>query len=446
MSRLAFTFDPARCTGCEACRIACATENRLPVGLEWRRVHTLNPHRHPAVPVRHLSMACNHCEVPACLAACPAAAYTRDEATGAVLLDQTKCLGCRYCAWVCPYGAPQYSEGVGVMSKCTFCTPRLAEGHDPACVACCPTGALGVGPRNQGMQPVYPGVFSDGLGPALRIAEQRRPAPPETTAPPSPAGAATVAAHPVVPRRVTLATEWPLAVLTFVAAVLVAVVTAAVLGRPSVLPWWAVAALGAGAMAVSAAHLGRKERAWRAGRQLRSSFLTLEILGFSGFLALAVAFLGMPSRTPMVGWAAVALGALTLAAVDRLYQVPFHRKLPLHSALTLLAAVFLVGVLVPVPAVVVAAAFVKLVLMAWRQVRRPSSVARAAVEIVRIGVGLLLPTLGVLGAIALPPAAALGAALLGEALDRLGFYADFDPPSPESEMRQAFSCALDSIP
>ncbi|HPS77538.1 MAG TPA: 4Fe-4S binding protein [Thermoanaerobaculaceae bacterium] len=443
MSRLAFTFDPVRCTGCEACRIACATENRLPVGLGWRRVHTLNPNRHPAVPVRHLSMACNHCEVPACLAACPAAAYTRDEATGAVLLDQTRCLGCGYCAWVCPYGAPQLDESNGVMSKCTFCAPRLAEGRGPACVACCPTGALGVGPRAQGMTPVYPGVFSDGLGPALSIAEPRLPVPPETTAPPTPAGAATVAARPVVPRRVTLATEWPLAVLTFMAAVLVAVTTAAVLGGPSVLPWWGVAGLGGGAMAVSAAHLGRKERAWRAGRQLRSSFLTLEILGFSGFLALAVAFLGMSSRAPMVGWAAVVIGALTLVAIDRLYQVPFHRGLPLHSALTLLAAVFLVGVLVPVPPVVVAAASVKLALIAWRQVRRPSTVARAAVEIVRIGVGLLVPMLGVLGVISLPNSVALGTALLGEALDRLGFYADFAPPSPEGEMRLAFSRALD---
>ena len=89
-----FHFDLNRCTGCEACRLACSIENELPGGESWRRIETFNPRRHPAAPRFHLSLACLHCADPPCLDACPARAYHRDGATGAVLLDsQTQIMG-----------------------------------------------------------------------------------------------------------------------------------------------------------------------------------------------------------------------------------------------------------------------------------------------------------------------------------------------------------------
>ena len=97
-----FRFDPNLCTGCAACRLACTIENDLPFGRSWRRIETFNPTRAPSLPLYHLSLACNHCDTPACMHACPALAYRRDEETGAVLLDSSKCIGCKYCAWACP--------------------------------------------------------------------------------------------------------------------------------------------------------------------------------------------------------------------------------------------------------------------------------------------------------------------------------------------------------
>jgi Fe-S-cluster-containing dehydrogenase component len=102
-----FLFDPNRCTGCGACRLACSIENQLEPERSWRRIDTFNRTRHPGVPLYHLSLACNHCAEPACMFACPALAYSRDEKSGAVLLDEGKCIGCRYCAWACPYDAPR---------------------------------------------------------------------------------------------------------------------------------------------------------------------------------------------------------------------------------------------------------------------------------------------------------------------------------------------------
>jgi DMSO reductase iron-sulfur subunit len=442
VSRLAFVFDPTRCTGCEACRIACDTENLLPVSRGWRRVHTLNRNRHPDVPVRHLSMACNHCDAPACLAACPTAAYSRDDSTGAVRLDQARCIGCRYCAWACPYGAPRFDPVEGVMSKCTMCAPRLAAGLEPACVACCPTGALGIGPRDGVAAPAYPGVFRDSLAPALHIVEPHRATPPVATVPPSPAAAAALAEPALVPRRATVATEWPLAVLTLVAAALVALTAATALGRPPLLSWWTVAALGGGAMVLSALHLGRTARAWRAAANWRTSFLSLEVLGFSAFLALAVASLAWPAAPPALGAAAALTGLATLAVIDRLYQVPFHRGVGLHSALTVLTGAFLLGVVVPLPALALPVALVKTALYASRAARRPLGLTGILRVSVRLGVGLAVPLLAAVGAVVLPTGVVLAAALLGEAVDRLEFYAGYDPPSPEGEMRAAFARAL----
>ena len=67
---------------------------------------------------------------------------------GVVLLDSAKCMGCRYCEWACPYGAPRFDDARGVMTKCTLCSDRLVEGLAPSCVSACPMRALDFGPRD----------------------------------------------------------------------------------------------------------------------------------------------------------------------------------------------------------------------------------------------------------------------------------------------------------
>ncbi len=85
-----------------------------------------------------------HCQDPVCVNVCPTTAMSKDE-NGIVSVDADKCIGCRYCEWACPYGAPQFNEAAGVMTKCNMCQDLVAEGGNPACVDACPMRALEFG-------------------------------------------------------------------------------------------------------------------------------------------------------------------------------------------------------------------------------------------------------------------------------------------------------------
>jgi anaerobic dimethyl sulfoxide reductase subunit B len=146
----AFCIDTQTCIGCKTCMVACKDKNDLPEGVRWRRVYEYTGGEwfpgadgtfRQDVFAYYLSVSCNHCERPICVEVCPTTAMAQGE-KGIITVDQTTCVGCRYCEWACPYGAPQYLLKKGVMSKCDFCQDELKEGRPPACVAACPTRAL----------------------------------------------------------------------------------------------------------------------------------------------------------------------------------------------------------------------------------------------------------------------------------------------------------------
>ncbi len=97
---------------------------------------------------RFVKRACMHCLHPGCASACPVAALHKTP-EGLVVADTSKCIGCRYCQYACPFGVPKFEweNTLGVMRKCTGCKDRIAEGQSPACTAGCPTGALKAGTR-----------------------------------------------------------------------------------------------------------------------------------------------------------------------------------------------------------------------------------------------------------------------------------------------------------
>ena len=162
--RLKFYCDNDRCIDCNGCAIACDEAHELPLGIRRRRVITLNE----GVQGQEVStsIACMHCNDAPCSLVCPVDCfYIRDD--GIVLHDKDICIGCGYCLYACPFGAPQFPrDGVfgvkGSMDKCTMCAGgplpdnthdeqeeygqnRISEGKVPVCAAMCSTKALLVG-------------------------------------------------------------------------------------------------------------------------------------------------------------------------------------------------------------------------------------------------------------------------------------------------------------
>ncbi len=185
--------DLTKCIACRACQVACKEWN----GLEAEHTEFFgapggyqNP---PALSsktftlIRFVEMTdsngklkwvfarsgCMHCQDPACASACPVGALKKTD-EGAVVYDDTKCFGCRYCMMACPFDVPtfQWESPIPLIRKCTFCADRqggdagttsvndrplseesVARHRDsnrtPACVKACPTGTLKFGERGE---------------------------------------------------------------------------------------------------------------------------------------------------------------------------------------------------------------------------------------------------------------------------------------------------------
>jgi|TARA_Y100001960_G_scaffold4122_1_gene4498 formate dehydrogenase iron-sulfur subunit len=158
-----FLCDTKRCIECNGCVTACKNENddALEWGIQRRRVVTLND----GEPGENsISVACMHCTDAPCMAVCPADCFEHTE-DGIVLHNKDLCIGCGYCLFACPFGAPQFPKQAsfgerGKMDKCTFCAGgpntepgsleerekyganRIAEGKLPMCASLCSTKAL----------------------------------------------------------------------------------------------------------------------------------------------------------------------------------------------------------------------------------------------------------------------------------------------------------------
>ncbi len=148
-ARLTMIIDLDRCTGCQACVIACAASadtapRRFNTRLLRRKVKGHDRVRSFFMPVQ-----CNQCEKPPCVAACPVDATFR-LANGIVVTDWGRCTGCGSCVAACPYDArfadPRYGNRV---DKCDFCQGRLAVDLVPACVEACSAGARLFGDRTR---------------------------------------------------------------------------------------------------------------------------------------------------------------------------------------------------------------------------------------------------------------------------------------------------------
>lgn len=148
--------DTTKCIGCKRCMSACKRWNKLKVDRYEEltdRETSLTGDTWTVVNLRTQSMnrdqrtyvkwQCQHCEQPACAGVCPVTAITKLP-EGPVVINEDKCIGCRYCFQACPYKVPRFDFEKRVTRKCTLCYDRipLLNYMKPACVAACPVGAL----------------------------------------------------------------------------------------------------------------------------------------------------------------------------------------------------------------------------------------------------------------------------------------------------------------
>lgn len=136
MGKKSFRLDMTSCIGCRTCQIACKDKNDLEKGTFFRKVMSFETGVFPDARIYHYSASCNHCENPKCVEGCPTGAM-HISYDGTVQHDDTKCIGCKYCVWNCPYGVPQYVEKTGMVDKCNMCQDLQDKGQNPACIDAC---------------------------------------------------------------------------------------------------------------------------------------------------------------------------------------------------------------------------------------------------------------------------------------------------------------------
>ena len=169
-------IDLSRCIGCGACVAACKLQNGLEFRTEqptlgpeaelasesWTVVKTVQAEPSGPGTTRFVKQQCLHCLEPACASVCWVKALQKSP-EGPVTYSADRCIGCRYCMMACPFGVPtfQWEKPLPLISKCSLCFGRVAQGGSTACAAACPAGAIGFGRRRELIQRAWERVSSD---------------------------------------------------------------------------------------------------------------------------------------------------------------------------------------------------------------------------------------------------------------------------------------------
>ncbi len=125
-------IEAAKCTGCLQCEMACSFDNYGVFNPAKSRIKVFEFHE-TGLKVPY---TCTQCSDAWCLKACPVDAITKDMHTGAMIVNEATCVGCKVCTIACPFGTINYVADTGKVQKCDLC-----EGS-PACADACPTGAI----------------------------------------------------------------------------------------------------------------------------------------------------------------------------------------------------------------------------------------------------------------------------------------------------------------
>ena len=134
-----------RCMACKSCEVACAVVHSKSKDLHGAILEEPRPQRRVTVEAagaQAIPIQCRHCEDAPCIAVCPTGAIARAGERGPVLIAEDRCIGCKLCLVVCPFGVIEVSRSGRAVVKCDLCIERTKAGEEPACVAACPTTAL----------------------------------------------------------------------------------------------------------------------------------------------------------------------------------------------------------------------------------------------------------------------------------------------------------------
>ena len=139
---MAMLHDVARCSGCRACMVACKQWHDLPADFstpfngQYQSHADLTPTTWNLIKMKEhtdsmgkfhwdfIKFQCMHCQNPACMLGCPEGAISQKE-SGAVVIDEDKCVGCGYCRTNCPFNVPRIDSERNKSTKCDLCFDRI---------------------------------------------------------------------------------------------------------------------------------------------------------------------------------------------------------------------------------------------------------------------------------------------------------------------------------
>jgi len=173
--KFVMVVDLAKCKNALKCQVSCNKNHYITGDNAWLKVYKMQETNETAP--YWMPTTCQHCDKPACVTVCPVDA-TFKRRDGLVLIDNTRCIGCRFCMAACPYSTrvfnwsePNQGEitlaldmgeegqhisspehaGIpsikGTVDKCDFCPHSIQNDELPHCVTACPNGVFYFGDK-----------------------------------------------------------------------------------------------------------------------------------------------------------------------------------------------------------------------------------------------------------------------------------------------------------